>query len=182
MTFAATPCMQSPPKRDRTFVGLERELREKTTARQLEMHADTTQAQIPDFKATQKKFSYRKSLMYRTTTVRHKFKDETLAVSLRPMHSGGEDTGPKRDGPCVLAGGLKGMMLRAMNLHTYLDGIGPFTYLGLWALRSSHSTATLSPGGTRGLYGLRLMHRPNIFLSRSGPRAGRALLFVLTRS
>jgi hypothetical protein len=63
-----------------------------------------------------------------------------------------------------------------MNLHTYLDGIGPFTYQGLWAMRSSHSTATLSPGGTRGLYGLRLMHRLNIFLSRSGPRAGRALL------
>jgi len=59
--------------------------------------------------------------------------------------------------------------------HTYLDGIDPFTYPGLWAVRASHSTATLSSGGTRGLYGLRLMHRLNIFLSRSGPRAGRAL-------
>ncbi|KAH9023329.1 hypothetical protein EDB85DRAFT_1870770, partial [Lactarius pseudohatsudake] len=59
--------------------------------------------------------------------------------------------------------------------HTYLDGIGPFTYQGLWAARASHSTATLSSGGTGGLYGLRLMHRLNIFLSRSGPRAGRAL-------
>jgi hypothetical protein len=47
-------------------------------------------------------------------------------------------------------------------------------YQGLWAVRASHSTATLSPGGICGLYGLRLMHRLNIFLSRSGPRAGRA--------
>ena len=61
-----------------------------------------------------------------------------------------------------------------MILHTYLDGIGPFTYMGLWAMRASHSTATLSSGGTRGLYGLRFMHRLNIFLSRFGPRAGRA--------
>ncbi|KAI0267483.1 hypothetical protein BC834DRAFT_782846, partial [Gloeopeniophorella convolvens] len=64
--------------------------------------------------------------------------------------------------------------------HTYLDGIGPFTYLGLWAMGASHSTATLSSGGTRGLYGLRLMHRRNISLSRSGPRAGRAF-FLLGR-
>ncbi|KAJ6572022.1 hypothetical protein B0H19DRAFT_675130, partial [Mycena capillaripes] len=28
--------------------------------------------------------------------------------------------------------------------HTYLDGIGPFTSLGLWAVGSLHSTATLS--------------------------------------
>ena len=42
---------------------------------------------------------------------------------------------------------------------------------------ASHSTATLSPGGTRSLYGLRLMHRPNIFLSCFGPRAGQALIF-----
>jgi hypothetical protein len=60
------------------------------------------------------------------------------------------------------------------NLHTYLDGIVPFIYMGLWAMRASHSTATLSPGGTRGLYELRFMHRLNIFLSRFGPRAGRA--------
>jgi len=53
-------------------------------------------------------------------------------------------------------------------------------YLGLWAVRASHCTATLSSGGTRGLYGLRLMHRLNIFLSRSGPRAGRAP-FLLVR-
>ena len=46
--------------------------------------------------------------------------------------------------------------------------------MGLWAMRASHSTATLSSGGTRGLYGLRFMHRLNIFLSRFGPRAGRA--------
>ncbi|EKM61511.1 uncharacterized protein PHACADRAFT_47812, partial [Phanerochaete carnosa HHB-10118-sp] len=48
--------------------------------------------------------------------------------------------------------------------HTYLDGIGPFTYMGLWAVGVSHSTATLSPGGPCGLYGLRLVHRLNIFL------------------
>ncbi|KAA1476514.1 hypothetical protein DENSPDRAFT_785114, partial [Dentipellis sp. KUC8613] len=65
--------------------------------------------------------------------------------------------------------------------HTYLDGIGPFTYLVFWATGASHSTATLSSGGTRGLYGLRLMHRPNIFLSRFGPRAGRAF-FLPVRS
>jgi hypothetical protein len=68
------------------------------------------------------------------------------------------------------------------NLHTYLDGISPFMYLGLWATRASHSTATLSPGGTRGLYGLRSMHRLNIFLSRSGPRAGRAPFLFLACS
>ncbi|KAI9513436.1 hypothetical protein F5148DRAFT_971857, partial [Russula earlei] len=64
--------------------------------------------------------------------------------------------------------------------HTYLDGIDPFMYLGLWAMRASHCTATLSSGGTCGLYGLRFMHRLNIFLSRTGPRAGRApfLLFL----
>ncbi|KAA1473431.1 hypothetical protein DENSPDRAFT_780045, partial [Dentipellis sp. KUC8613] len=62
--------------------------------------------------------------------------------------------------------------------HTYLDGIGPFTYLGLWAVGASHSTATLSSGGTCGLYGLRLMHRPNIFLSCFGPRAGQAFFHV----
>ncbi|KAH9048901.1 hypothetical protein EDB84DRAFT_1261685, partial [Lactarius hengduanensis] len=66
--------------------------------------------------------------------------------------------------------------------HTYLDGISPFTYQGLWAARASHSTATLSSGGTGGLYGLRFMHRLNIFLSRFGPRAGRALTFVGTMS
>ncbi|KAF8497607.1 hypothetical protein F5888DRAFT_301687 [Russula emetica] len=66
------------------------------------------------------------------------------------------------------------------NLHTYLDGINPFTYLGLWAVRASHSTATLSSGGPRGLCGLRLMHRRNIFLSHSGPRAGWAPLFAGT--
>ncbi|KAI0330406.1 hypothetical protein GY45DRAFT_1221139, partial [Cubamyces sp. BRFM 1775] len=59
--------------------------------------------------------------------------------------------------------------------HTYLDGTSPFMYLGSWAVGSSHSTATLSSGGPRGLYGLRLMHRLNIFLSRFGPRAGRAI-------
>ncbi|KAI0057192.1 hypothetical protein BV25DRAFT_1775087, partial [Artomyces pyxidatus] len=66
--------------------------------------------------------------------------------------------------------------------HTYLDGIGPFTYLGLWAVGTLHSTATLSPKGARGLYGLRLMHRLNIFLSRFGPRAGRAIFLTLRRA
>jgi hypothetical protein len=38
-----------------------------------------------------------------------------------------------------------------------------------------HSTATLSPAALLGLYGLRLMHRLNISLSRFGLRAGRAV-------
>ncbi|KAI0827737.1 hypothetical protein BC628DRAFT_1317848, partial [Trametes gibbosa] len=62
--------------------------------------------------------------------------------------------------------------------HTYLDGTSPFPYLGPWATGVSHSTATLSSGDPRGLYGLRLMHRLNISLSRSGPRAGRAFFLV----
>ncbi|KAF9486083.1 hypothetical protein BDN70DRAFT_794741 [Pholiota conissans] len=52
--------------------------------------------------------------------------------------------------------------------HTYLDGIGLFKYPGLWAMEILHSTATLSSEGVRGLYGLRLMHRRNIFLPRIG--------------
>ncbi|EKM54711.1 uncharacterized protein PHACADRAFT_53330, partial [Phanerochaete carnosa HHB-10118-sp] len=48
--------------------------------------------------------------------------------------------------------------------HTYLDGTSPFTYMGSWAVRISHSTATLSPGEPCGLYELRLVHRLNIFL------------------
>ncbi|KAL4062125.1 hypothetical protein J3A83DRAFT_4321979, partial [Scleroderma citrinum] len=39
---------------------------------------------------------------------------------------------------------------------------------GLWAMGTFHSTATLSPEGTFGLYGLRFMHRLNIFLSCHG--------------
>ncbi|KAF8808675.1 hypothetical protein BYT27DRAFT_7096284, partial [Phlegmacium glaucopus] len=54
------------------------------------------------------------------------------------------------------------------TLHTYLDGIGSFNYLGLWAVGILHSTATLSSKGVYGLYGLRLMHRLNIFQSCSG--------------
>lgn len=50
-------------------------------------------------------------------------------------------------------------------------------YLGLWAVGAIHSTATLSSEGTCGLYGLRLMHRLNIFLSCFGPRAGQAIIF-----
>ncbi|EMD33039.1 hypothetical protein CERSUDRAFT_38069, partial [Gelatoporia subvermispora B] len=52
--------------------------------------------------------------------------------------------------------------------HTYLDGTSPFMYLGPWAVGAFHSTATLSSEGTYGLYGLRLMHRLNIFLSCFG--------------
>ncbi|TBU64418.1 hypothetical protein BD310DRAFT_914608, partial [Dichomitus squalens] len=50
-------------------------------------------------------------------------------------------------------------------------------YQGLWAMGASHSTATMSSRGPCGLYGLRLMHRLNISLSRFGPRAGRAITF-----
>ncbi|KAJ7652878.1 hypothetical protein B0H17DRAFT_957752, partial [Mycena rosella] len=57
--------------------------------------------------------------------------------------------------------------------HTYLDGIGPFTSLGLWAVGTLHSTATLSIHQCAcGLYGLRLMHRLNIFQSYYGHSAG----------
>jgi hypothetical protein len=31
-----------------------------------------------------------------------------------------------------------------VTTHTYLDGIGSFKYLGLWAVGTLHSTATLS--------------------------------------
>ncbi|KAG6336412.1 hypothetical protein ID866_2685 [Astraeus odoratus] len=40
--------------------------------------------------------------------------------------------------------------------------------LGLWAVGTLHSTATLSPEGICSLYGLRFMHRLNIFLSYHG--------------
>ena len=65
--------------------------------------------------------------------------------------------------------------------HTYLDGTCLFTYLGVWAVGAIHSTATLSSEGTCGLYGLRLVHRPNIFLSCFGPRAGQAIFFPIPR-
>ncbi|KAJ7216356.1 hypothetical protein GGX14DRAFT_339543, partial [Mycena pura] len=59
--------------------------------------------------------------------------------------------------------------------HTYLDGTASFTYLELWAVGTLHSTATLSiTESACGLYGLRLMHRLNIFLSCHGHSAGRA--------
>ncbi|KAI0738631.1 hypothetical protein C8Q80DRAFT_1059530, partial [Daedaleopsis nitida] len=58
--------------------------------------------------------------------------------------------------------------------HTYLDGTRSFTSQGSWAVGASHSTATMSSGGPRGLCGLRLVHRRNISLSCSGPRAGQA--------
>ena len=50
-------------------------------------------------------------------------------------------------------------------------------YLGLWAVGAIHSTATLSPEGPCGLYGLRLVHRLNISLFCFGPRAGQAIFF-----
>ncbi|KAJ7807557.1 hypothetical protein B0H14DRAFT_2200061, partial [Mycena olivaceomarginata] len=49
--------------------------------------------------------------------------------------------------------------------HTYLDGTGPFTSLGLWAVGTLHSTATLARPH---LYVLRCMHRLNIFLFHHG--------------
>ncbi|EKM80205.1 hypothetical protein AGABI1DRAFT_39049, partial [Agaricus bisporus var. burnettii JB137-S8] len=52
--------------------------------------------------------------------------------------------------------------------HTYLDGTSPFMNLGLWIVDSLHSTATMSSEEVCGLYGLRLMHRLNIFLSCFG--------------
>ncbi|EDR07706.1 uncharacterized protein LACBIDRAFT_298158 [Laccaria bicolor S238N-H82] len=55
-----------------------------------------------------------------------------------------------------------------VTTHTYLDGISSFNYLGLWAVETLHSTATLSSGGVYSLYALRRMHRLNISLSRIG--------------
>ena len=64
-----------------------------------------------------------------------------------------------------------------MAPHTYLDGIAPFTYLGLWLVEAPHSTATLSSGRICKLYGLWVMHRPNIFLSRFGHSGWAGSLF-----
>ncbi|KAF9452057.1 hypothetical protein P691DRAFT_616293, partial [Macrolepiota fuliginosa MF-IS2] len=63
--------------------------------------------------------------------------------------------------------------------HTYLDGTSPFTYPGLWAVGVLHSTATMSSEGVRGLYGLRLMHRLNIFLSCFGHSGWAGSFFML---
>ncbi|TFK20834.1 hypothetical protein FA15DRAFT_578951, partial [Coprinopsis marcescibilis] len=53
--------------------------------------------------------------------------------------------------------------------HTYLDGIGPFMCLGLWAVDALHSTATLSiQSAAAACMGFALMHCLNIFLSCSG--------------
>ncbi|KIM58854.1 hypothetical protein SCLCIDRAFT_1218192, partial [Scleroderma citrinum Foug A] len=49
--------------------------------------------------------------------------------------------------------------------------------LGLWATGIFHSTATLSSEGTCGLYGLRLMHRLNIFQSCHGHSGWAGLSF-----
>ncbi|KXN86360.1 hypothetical protein AN958_10222 [Leucoagaricus sp. SymC.cos] len=50
----------------------------------------------------------------------------------------------------------------------------------LWAVEALHSTATMSSEGIYGLYGLWLMHYPNIFLSCFGHSgwAGLNLWFV----
>lgn len=66
--------------------------------------------------------------------------------------------------------------------HTYLDGIAPFTYLGLWVVEAPHSTATLSSGRICNLYGFRVMHRLNIFLSRFGHSGWAGFLFALSPS
>ncbi|KJA30126.1 hypothetical protein HYPSUDRAFT_126684, partial [Hypholoma sublateritium FD-334 SS-4] len=66
--------------------------------------------------------------------------------------------------------------------HTYLDGISSFSYLGLWAVEMLHSTATLSSEGFCGLYGLRPMHRLNIFLSRSGHSGWAGFFFDLSQA
>ncbi|KAG2754137.1 hypothetical protein P692DRAFT_20676877, partial [Suillus brevipes Sb2] len=44
----------------------------------------------------------------------------------------------------------------------------PLHVSGSWAVETFHSTATLSSEGVCGLYGLRLMHRLNIFPSHHG--------------
>ncbi|KAL4062211.1 hypothetical protein J3A83DRAFT_4112925, partial [Scleroderma citrinum] len=61
--------------------------------------------------------------------------------------------------------------------HTYLDGTSPFMDTGLWAVGTFHSTATLSPEGVYSLYGLRFMHRLNIFLSCHGHSGWAGLFF-----
>ncbi|TBU26777.1 hypothetical protein BD311DRAFT_761875 [Dichomitus squalens] len=55
-------------------------------------------------------------------------------------------------------------------------------YQGSWAVGVSHSTATMSSGEPRGLYGLRLVHRLNISLSCFGLRAGQAIFFCRYRA
>ncbi|KAH8830974.1 hypothetical protein DL96DRAFT_1787159, partial [Flagelloscypha sp. PMI_526] len=63
--------------------------------------------------------------------------------------------------------------------HTYLDGTIPFTYRGWWVVDVLHSTATLSSEDGCDLYGLRVMHCLNIFLSRHGHSGWVGLLFFL---
>jgi len=64
------------------------------------------------------------------------------------------------------------LWVNTTTLHTYLDGVGSFMDPGLRAVEIPHSTATLSSGGSCSLYGLRLMHRPNIFQSFHGLSMG----------
>ena len=89
------------------------------------------------------------------------------------------DVCPKGGGPCAGAAEYIRLGSAFVATHTYLDGTSPFSYLGSWAVGAIHSTATLSPEGTCGLYGLRLVHRPNIFQFCFGPRAGQAFFFWL---
>ena len=79
-------------------------------------------------------------------------------------------------GPCAVAAYINRLWTEGF-LHTYLDGTGPFRDLGLWATGIFHSTATLSSEGTCGLYGLRLMHRLNIFQSCHGHSGWAGLSF-----
>lgn len=58
-----------------------------------------------------------------------------------------------------------------------LDGTSLFMDIGLWAVGTFHCTATLSSEGACGLYGLRLMHRLNIFLSCHGHSGWAGLYF-----
>ena len=72
------------------------------------------------------------------------------------------------------------LCVNAISLHTYLDGVGPFKDPGLRAVEIPHSTATLSAGGGCSLYGLRLMHRPNIFLPSHRLSMGKGGLLFLS--
>ncbi|KIM61120.1 hypothetical protein SCLCIDRAFT_1216247 [Scleroderma citrinum Foug A] len=53
--------------------------------------------------------------------------------------------------------------------------------LGLWAMGTFHSTATLSSEGACGLYGLRPMHRLNISQSCHGHSGWAGLSFLFFR-
>ncbi|KAI6006748.1 hypothetical protein EDC04DRAFT_2781684, partial [Pisolithus marmoratus] len=54
--------------------------------------------------------------------------------------------------------------------------------MGPWAVGIFHCTATLSSEGPCGLYGLRLMHRRNIFQSCHGHSGWAGLFFFRSHS